>query len=90
MFLCPKIQTTKNILRTTWKIDLTGQPGQQSLFHALNICHCNWWNSQTKGFFQFEIIINVLVSSFWFIWIPMLGGAHGLKNESNELRIAYS
>ena len=23
-------------------------------------------------FFQFEIIINVLVSSFWFIWIPML------------------
>ena len=26
---------------------------------------------QTKGFL-FEIIINVLVSSFWFIWIPML------------------
>ena len=25
-----------------------------------------------KGFIQFEIIINVLVSSFWFIWIPML------------------
>ena len=25
-----------------------------------------------KGFFQFEIIINVLVSSFWFIWIPVL------------------
>ena len=25
-----------------------------------------------KGFFQFEIIINVLVSSFRFIWIPML------------------
>ena len=24
------------------------------------------------GFFQFEIIINVSVSSFWFIWIPML------------------
>ena len=27
---------------------------------------------ETKGFFQFQIIINVLVSSFWFIWIPML------------------
>ena len=25
-----------------------------------------------KGLFQFEIIINVFVSSFWFIWIPML------------------
>ena len=25
-----------------------------------------------KGFIQFEIITNVLVSSFWFIWIPML------------------
>ena len=25
-----------------------------------------------KGFFQFEIIINVLVSSSCFIWIPML------------------
>ena len=28
------------------------------------------WNR--KGFFQFEITINGLVSSFWFIWIPML------------------
>ena len=27
---------------------------------------------ETKGFIQFEIIINVLVSSFWFIRIPML------------------
>ena len=27
---------------------------------------------ETKGFFQFEIIINVLGSSFRFIWIPML------------------
>ena len=25
-----------------------------------------------KGYFQFEIIINVLVSSFRFTWIPML------------------
>ena len=25
-----------------------------------------------KGFIQFEIIINVSVVSFWFIWIPML------------------
>ena len=27
---------------------------------------------ETEGFFQFKIIINVLVSSFWFIWIPMV------------------
>ena len=27
---------------------------------------------ETKGFLQFEIIINVLVSSFRFIGIPML------------------
>ena len=27
---------------------------------------------QTKGFVQFEIIINVLATYFWFIWIPML------------------
>ena len=27
---------------------------------------------ETKGFFQFGIIINVLVGSFRFIWIPML------------------
>ena len=27
---------------------------------------------EIKGFFQFEIIINVLVSFFRFIWIPML------------------
>ena len=32
----------------------------------------------TKGFFQFEIIINVLASSFWFIWIGLLMlWAHG-------------
>ena len=27
----------------------------------------------TKGFFHLETIIKVLVSCFWFIWIPMLG-----------------
>ena len=27
---------------------------------------------ETEGFFKFEILINVLVSSFWFIWISML------------------
>ena len=26
---------------------------------------------ETKGFFPFEINLNVLVSSFWIIWIPM-------------------
>ena len=25
-----------------------------------------------EGFYQFEIIINVLVISFWFFWIPVL------------------
>ena len=28
--------------------------------------------NRPKGFFQFEIITNVLVSSIYFIWIPML------------------
>ena len=27
---------------------------------------------ETKSFFLFEIIINVLATSFRFIWIPML------------------
>ena len=27
---------------------------------------------EAKGFFQFDIIINVLASFFRFIWIPML------------------
>ena len=27
---------------------------------------------ETKGFFRFETIINVLVRSFWFIWLPMV------------------
>ena len=30
------------------------------------------WAMETKGFFQFEIIMNVLVIFFRFIWIPML------------------
>ena len=37
---------------------------------ALNIFLYKPWSP--KGLFQFEIIINVLVSTFWFIWIPML------------------
>ena len=28
---------------------------------------------EAKGFFQFEIILNVLFSSFRFIWKPVLG-----------------
>ena len=43
-------------------------------------CQLNPYNAEifvykawrSKGFFQFKIIINVLVSSFWVIWIPML------------------
>ena len=30
------------------------------------------WSIDTKGFFQFEVIIKVLFSSFRFIGIPML------------------
>ena len=29
-------------------------------------------NQDTKEFFQLEIIINILVITVWFIWIPML------------------
>ena len=29
-------------------------------------------NMETKGVFFLEIIINILVNFFWFIWIPML------------------
>ena len=32
----------------------------------------NHINHGAKGFFQFEIMTNVLVSSFCFIWIPVL------------------
>ena len=31
-----------------------------------------WKPWRPKDFFKFEIIINVLVSSFWFIWIPVV------------------
>ena len=34
---------------------------------------------ETKGFYQFEIIINVFVSSLCFIWIPMLWGRRPLE-----------
>ena len=30
------------------------------------------WQWKPEGFFHFEILRNVFVSSFWFIWIPML------------------
>ena len=37
---------------------------------ALNYGCINHWDQ--SRFFQFEIIINVLVSSFWFIWLTMV------------------
>ena len=40
-----------------------------SPYNAEILFHKPW---RTKSFFKFEIIINVLVSSFRFIWIPML------------------
>ena len=41
--------------------------------------HYKSW--RPKGLFQFEIIINVLVNSFRFIWIPMLW-VYAIKNIS--------
>ena len=38
--------------------------------HNAGLISCESW--KPKGFNQFESIINVLVSSFWFIWIPVL------------------
>ena len=35
-------------------------------------CNTFYTSQETKLFFQFEIIVNVLVTSFRFIWIPML------------------
>ena len=43
---------------------------QPLTFKALNYFCIN--HGEQWGFFQIKIIINVLVSSFWFIWIPML------------------
>ena len=40
-----------------------------NLYNTELILYKPW---RSKGLFQFEIIINVLVSSFRFIWIPML------------------
>ena len=34
-----------------------------------------------KGLFQVEIIINVLVSSFWFIWMPTVGTTRNLAKK---------
>ena len=46
---------------------------------------------ETKVFFQFEFILNVLVSSLRFIWIPMLWvkNQHGdrQKPTSTEVQI---
>ena len=48
-----------------------------AMLTRLNTKPLQRWNifvkiMDSKGFFQFEIIINVLASSFRFIWIPML------------------
>ena len=61
---CKLMLCLKDITKTENKTWLTLQPLQRwNIFYKL-------W--RTKGFFQFEIIITALVSSFWFIWIPML------------------
>ena len=48
-------------------------------FSTLKALICLWKPWRPKGYFQFEIIINVLVSSFQFIWIPMLWVYHHYK-----------
>ena len=64
--------------RWSWNSGRDMQTGQRisayCLFEHGKIC---FWNilykpQRPKGYFQFEIILNVLVSSFRFIWIPML------------------
>ena len=37
-------------------------------------------NHGDQRVFQFKIIINVLVSSFWFIWIPICYGCAAVRN----------
>ena len=52
-----------NLFAGRWKYFVTSSTG----FEENNLI-----SSPAKGFSQFEIIINVLASSFRFIWIPML------------------
>ena len=40
-------------------------------YSAELILYKSW---RPKGFNEFEIIMNVLVSFLWFIWIPLLWG----------------
>ena len=62
-------------VRQLWRKPLLGGGGIAFHSHQLNPYNAalslnkSW---RPKGFFQFEIIVNVLVISFRFIWIPML------------------
>ena len=47
-----------------------GLPGACGNLYNAELFFFNPW--RLKGFFQFEIILNVLVGSLRFIWIPML------------------
>ena len=52
----------------------TPQPFGRWRLQTLTLITLNYFGKtmETEGFFQFEIITNVLVSYFRFIWIPML------------------
>ena len=66
-------------VRQLWRKPLLGGGGggEELIFHSHQLNPYNAALSlnkswRPKGFFQFEIIVNVLVISFRFIWIPML------------------
>ena len=45
--------------------------GSEKVKSSLQTIYADIFLYKPKGFFQFEVVINVLVSSFRFIWIPM-------------------
>ena len=51
---------------------------------ALEVLKIFYTNQETKYFFQFDIIINTLVSSFRFIWIPMLWVSNQYKYSDSQ------
>ena len=57
---------TKNLLELTTHVYISCVCQMDLNSYALQYFSIKQW----RGFFKFEIIINVSVSSFWFIWIP--------------------
>ena len=84
-----KRQLQRPTTLSRWKLHKYTQFEYTFIFQ---LSHFNPYNAEIflyklwrpKDFFQFEIIINVLVSSFRFIWIPMLW-CHGCTAIINVL-----